>query len=52
MLFRSTGPAARGDWATIARHLEALDPAEADAYRAMARAARRLVDENGLPDDL
>lgn len=47
-----TGPAARGDWATVARHLRALDPAERDAYRALAAAARRLVDDDGLPPDL
>jgi predicted short-subunit dehydrogenase-like oxidoreductase (DUF2520 family) len=29
-----TGPAARGDWATIARHLDALAPAERAAYGA------------------
>lgn len=38
-----TGPAARGDEATIARHLEAIDPAERPAYRAMSDQARRLV---------
>ncbi len=38
-----TGPAARGDWATIERHRAALDPAELDAYDAMVAAARRLV---------
>ena len=47
-----TGPAARGDWATVARHLHALDPAERDAYRALAAAARRLVADDGLPPDL
>ena len=47
-----TGPAARGDWDTIARHLAALAPAETDAYRALADAARRLVDDSGLPPDL
>lgn len=41
-----TGPAARGDWATIDRHLAALDPAEHDAYRTLVALARRLV-----PDD-
>jgi predicted short-subunit dehydrogenase-like oxidoreductase (DUF2520 family) len=40
-----TGPAARGDWATIDRHLAALDPAERPAYEAMMQAARRLVEE-------
>lgn len=38
-----TGPAARGDWDTIDRHLAALDPAERDAYQAMVALARRLV---------
>ena len=38
-----TGPAARGDWATIERHLEALDPSERPAYEALMQAARRLV---------
>lgn len=39
-----TGPAARGDWATIERHRRALDPRELEAYDAMVAAARRLVD--------
>lgn len=47
-----TGPVARGDWATVARHLEAIDPTERAAYRALAAAARRLVDGEGLPADL
>lgn len=47
-----TGPVARGDWATVARHLAVLDPSEHDAYRALAAAARRLVDGTGLPADL
>lgn len=47
-----TGPAARGDWDTVARHLAALPEAERPAYRALADAARRLVDERGLPPDL
>ena len=38
-----TGPVARGDWATVDRHLAALDPAERPAYEAMAAAARRLT---------
>lgn len=38
-----TGPVARGDEVTIARHLAALDPAERPAYEAMADAARRLL---------
>jgi hypothetical protein len=40
-----TGPAARGDEATIRRHLRALPPGERRAYRAMADAARRLAGE-------
>jgi len=47
-----TGPAARGDWATLARHLAAIDRSEHGAYRVMAAAARRLVDGPGLPSDL
>lgn len=47
-----TGPVARGDWATVARHLAAIDPSERAAYVAMAAAARRLVDDDGLPPDL
>ena len=38
-----TGPAARGDIATIERHLAALDPSERPAYEALMHAARRLV---------
>lgn len=38
-----TGPVRRGDAATVARHLAALDPDERVAYEAMADAARRLV---------
>ena len=38
-----TGPAARGDGATIARHIDAIDDTERDAYRAMAAQARRLA---------
>ena len=34
-----TGPAARGDRETIARHLDALAPAERDLYRTLAAAA-------------
>jgi predicted short-subunit dehydrogenase-like oxidoreductase (DUF2520 family) len=40
-----TGPAARGDWATIDRHLAALAPGEREAYEALVRAARRLVED-------
>jgi predicted short-subunit dehydrogenase-like oxidoreductase (DUF2520 family) len=38
-----TGPAARGDWETIERHLAAIDDVEHDAYLAMVALARRLV---------
>lgn len=40
-----TGPAARGDWATVERHRAALDPTELAAYDALVAAARRLVDD-------
>ena len=43
-----TGPAARGDWATIDRHLAALPDDEHDTYPAIVAAARRLV-EDGAP---
>jgi pantoate--beta-alanine ligase len=38
-----TGPVARGDWATVDRHLAAIDPSERPAYEAMAAAAQRLA---------
>lgn len=38
-----TGPVARGDHETVLAHLEALDPEEHGAYRALAEAAARLV---------
>jgi predicted short-subunit dehydrogenase-like oxidoreductase (DUF2520 family) len=38
-----TGPVARGDLSTVQRHLQALDPGERDAYRALAREAARLA---------
>ena len=51
-----TGPVARGDWATVARHLKALeglDEADAAVYRSLASAAKRLVDgDPDLPADL
>jgi predicted short-subunit dehydrogenase-like oxidoreductase (DUF2520 family) len=40
-----TGPVARGDEVTVRRHLKALPPGERKAYRAMADAARTLVEE-------
>jgi predicted short-subunit dehydrogenase-like oxidoreductase (DUF2520 family) len=39
-----TGPAARGDTATILRHLEALPEAERPLYEALAAEARRLAE--------
>jgi predicted short-subunit dehydrogenase-like oxidoreductase (DUF2520 family) len=41
-----TGPAARGDEATIRRHLRALPADERRAYRGMVDAARRLAAEH------
>ena len=38
-----TGPVARGDWDTVRRHLEAIDPSERDAYVALAQQAARLA---------
>ncbi|MEZ5371318.1 MAG: Rossmann-like and DUF2520 domain-containing protein [Microthrixaceae bacterium] len=38
-----TGPVARGDWATVAAHLDALPPDERPAYEALARQALRLA---------
>lgn len=39
-----TGPVARGDEATVRRHLRALPKEERRAYRAMADAARQLLE--------
>jgi len=38
-----TGPVARGDMATVQRHLDALPGPEAAVYEALSRAAERLV---------
>ncbi|HEY3942839.1 MAG TPA: DUF2520 domain-containing protein [Acidimicrobiales bacterium] len=38
-----TGPAARGDWTTLARHRDALDPDERPGYNAGVRLAVRLA---------
>lgn len=46
-----TGPAARGDWATLERHLAVLPPAERDLYLAAATAAAQLAGRQ-LPADL
>ncbi|MDZ7676541.1 MAG: DUF2520 domain-containing protein [Acidimicrobiales bacterium] len=40
-----TGPVARGDWATVARHLEALPEDERTSYSVLADAARRLSEQ-------
>jgi len=40
-----TGPAARGDWATLERHRQALPPEERPAYDAGIGLALRLADE-------
>lgn len=39
-----TGPVARGDWATVERHRDAIDPSELALYDALVEAARRVVD--------
>lgn len=51
-----TGPVARGDWATVAAHISAIDVGEHPAYIALAAQARRLVDPEfdpcgGMPLD-
>lgn len=38
-----TGPVARGDWATVERHLAALPADEREAYEAMVAQAHRLA---------
>ena len=40
-----TGPVARGDWETVARHIEALPEEERAGYQAMVELARALVGE-------
>jgi predicted short-subunit dehydrogenase-like oxidoreductase (DUF2520 family) len=44
-----TGPVARRDWDTVARHVAALPADERPAYLALALAAHRLVAEPGEP---
>jgi predicted short-subunit dehydrogenase-like oxidoreductase (DUF2520 family) len=39
-----TGPVARGDWATVERHLAAVPVAERPTYEALTDAAARLVE--------
>lgn len=41
-----TGPVARGDWDTVARHVETIPEEERLAYTVLADAARRIVDES------
>ena len=43
-----TGPIARGDFATVRRHLMALSPADAELYRALGRETLKLAREAGL----
>jgi predicted short-subunit dehydrogenase-like oxidoreductase (DUF2520 family) len=44
-----TGPAARGDTATLDRHRAALDPSEVPAYDALVALAQRLAGRPGQP---
>jgi len=44
-----TGPVRRGDWDTVGRHLEVLDPDERPGYAALAELAARLVPEVDVP---
>ena len=45
-----TGPVARGDRATIRRHLEALTHDDAVLYRALGRAALELAQKQGMDE--
>jgi predicted short-subunit dehydrogenase-like oxidoreductase (DUF2520 family) len=45
-----TGPVARGDRATIRRHLEALTHDDAVLYRALGRAALELAQKRGMDE--
>ncbi len=42
-----TGPVARGDWATVARHRAALDPSERPGYDALVALTERLCRADG-----
>jgi len=46
-----TGPVARGDVATVRRHLMALRHADADLYRAAGRETLKLARQAGLSDE-
>jgi predicted short-subunit dehydrogenase-like oxidoreductase (DUF2520 family) len=41
-----TGPARRGDWATLSRHLDALPRSERPGYQAGAALATRLAQQD------
>lgn len=45
-----TGPAARGDWQTLARHLDALEESERPGYRAGAGLALQLTVGDGTAE--
>ena len=45
-----TGPVARGDTATIVRHLESLAVDDAKLYRALGRAALELAQKGGMDE--
>jgi len=45
-----TGPVARGDTATIVRHLESLAVDDAKLYRALGRAALELAQKRGMDE--
>src|SRR3982074_730 len=45
-----TGPVARGDHATIRRHLESLTRDDAVLYRALGRAALELAQKRGMDE--
>ena len=44
-----TGPARRGDWATLSRHLDALPEGERAGYQAGAALATRLAESDAAP---
>jgi predicted short-subunit dehydrogenase-like oxidoreductase (DUF2520 family) len=46
-----TGPARRGDWATLSRHLDALPESERAAYQAGAALAMRLAESASSAHD-
>lgn len=47
-----TGPVARGDWVTVASHLDALAPGERGLYEALAAAAASLAGRDWPPPRL